>query len=209
MSLVVRNAFSPFQSNKGKSLQSGLNINFRSRHGKVSPLRSRVLMQKYIQSEKTRYQPTSSISTTDSVNSKNPQLVEEEFNVMITPTTIQDEHIGTEELNEFLDMYFNCNRNIEENKKHASMEISESKRYKKIQHTKFIKPIRSETPEIPTRRHKTVLKDKDKLPLVEKKVGRSKKSLRSPSPYDLKGKTKSKIDNSRNRSPLNIIRIRL
>lgn len=209
MSSIGRNTFSPLRSNKWKSLQGGLNTNFRSRHGKVSPLRSRVLVQKYIKSEKIRDQPTSSISTTDSVNSKKTPLVEEEFNVMITPTTIQDEHIGTEELNEFLDVYFNCTRDIVENKKHASIEISESKRYTKTQQAKFIRPVRSETPEIPTRRHKIVFKEKDKLPLVERKVGRSKKSSRSPSPYGLKGKTKSKFDSARNRSPLNIIRIRL
>ncbi|OMJ82448.1 hypothetical protein SteCoe_16857 [Stentor coeruleus] len=180
-------------------------MHFRTRPGKISPIRLRAQGHKLTHSELSIEKPTESISTADSSRLKKtcPEL--ENINIIKTPTTVHDEPLCLENLDEYLNMYFNCRNNTLESKPVVSKDIKLSHRYTLTQKMKKITPQRSETPEIPTRPDKKPLQIAEKLPAIEKKPKKRLKKSQSPKNYTINLRTKSNI---RAQSPLSIIKIR-
>lgn len=202
MNFIVRSTFSPYRGPKLKSPHNSLTSTFHSKQAKISPVRLRQT-QKRNHSELPTEHPTASISTTDSNNYKIPS--EEEKNIIKTPTTVHEEPENLKSFEEYLNMYFNCRNSTFDSNPQMLIEKRVSNRYTKTQQLKKIKPQRSETPEIPTRNHKNVAQEPEKLPQVSKKPRKKQKKSSSPRPYDLNIRTKS---NLRSKSPFCIIKHR-
>ncbi|OMJ92612.1 hypothetical protein SteCoe_4622 [Stentor coeruleus] len=189
MNFIIRSTFSPYRGSKLKSPHSSLTSTFRGKNPKISPIRLRPT-QKHNYSETKTEHPTASISTTDSNNPKNLTSLEE-INMVKTPTTVHDEPESLNTLEECLNMYFNCKNITFYSNPPIILEKRVSHRYTKTQQLRKIKPQRSETPEIPTRNHKSTPQEPEKLPLVSKKLRKKSKKSCSPGPYDLCIRTKS------------------
>lgn len=205
MHLIVRKTPSPFRATKSKPLSFALSMHFRTRPGKISPIRLRAQGQKLAHSELSIEKPTASISTTDSSRPRKTCSELEDINIIKTPTTVHDEPVCLENLDEYLNMYFNCRNNASESKPTVSNDMRISHRYTLTQQMKKITPQRSETPEIPSRPDKKPSQVTEKLPNIEKKPKKKLKKSQSPRNYTINLRTKSNI---RAQSPLSIIKIR-
>ena len=168
--VISRQLQSPFRC----SLARTINPHMRSlsRNHKKSPLKGQMSPGRYTPIEKYFFKPDLSVSTAASIKSK---VQEEEQNIIKTPTTIQEEPPLTESLEADLRDYFNKNSFVQKS------EVPRARH--RYTHTIDFIPIRSETPEIPTRPTK-----EEKLPVIKKIF----KKNRSPSPYELRSKSKSR-----------------
>jgi hypothetical protein len=142
-----------------------------SRNNKKSPIKGQISPGRYTPIEKVFFKPDLSISTAASIKSR---AHEEDQNIIKTPTTIQEEPPISESLEADLRDYFNKNCFV--------LKAQVPKVRHRYTHTIDFVPIRSETPEIPTRHVK-----EEKLPVIKKVF----KKNRSPSPYEARSKRKS------------------
>ena len=168
--VISRQLQSPFRS----SLARTINPHMRSlsRNYKKSPLKGRVSPERCTPIDKNLFKTDLSISTAASIKSR---IQEEDQNIIKTPTTIQEEPPLTESLEADLNNYFN---------KYSFIQTSQVPKVRhRYTHTTDFTPIRSETPEIPTRQTK-----EEKLPVIKKIF----KKNRSPSPYELRSKSRNR-----------------
>ena len=183
--VLTRQIRSPIRT----SLANTLNAGFRSlsRTHKKSPLRGKISPKRFTPVEKISKQDFS-VSTTTSIMSRGN---EEEPNIIKTPTTINEEPNFCLSLDEDLRDYFNRNP-----WKKSQVFQRPNQRYK---HSVELVPMRSETPEIPTK----LSPKSSNLPVLPKKVVKKtvlrnnsplfrRVTNRSPSPYQQRSNSRTR-----------------
>lgn len=183
--VLTRQIRSPFRS----SLANTLNGPFRSlsRAHKKSPLRGKASPKRFTPVDKM-CKADFSVSTTTSIMSR---VNEEELNIIKTPTTINEEPNFCLSLEDDLRDYFNRNPL----KKSQVLPIPKNRYAPSIE----LVPMRSETPEIPTK----ISPKSSNLPILPKKptkkpIIRNNSPLfrrvanRSPSPYQPRSKSRTR-----------------
>ena len=194
--ILSRQLQSPFRSTKIRSLNNTSYQPILQKQLKISPVRSKLSVPRGQKSEKQPIKAEMSISTTDSMKSRNNHE-EDSINVIKTPTTIQEDEITNADLiEESLAKYFNPDTrymNSTPMQNNKTPDIKYYHRYTNTMPLSDLNPFRSETPEIPTRSKPE--KIETRFPKVEKKnrVFKGLQRKRSPSP-DNRAKAKSRLD---------------
>lgn len=183
--VLSRPLYSPFRSSLARTINQPTRS--LSRTHKKSPLRGKVSPKRFTPVEKV-FKQDYSVSTTASIMKS--KVYEEEQNIIKTPTTINEEPLCFISLEDDLRDYFNRN-----SCKKPQVLVRPKHRYAPSME---LAPMRSETPEIPTK----ISPKSSNLPIVQKKVGKKQGSRnvsptfrvvpRSQSPYEIRSKSRTR-----------------
>jgi hypothetical protein len=185
---VSKLATSPLRPPRVSNLTLTLNRTSNIHNYRPSPMRGRASPVRLIRSEAPSCKPDVSVSTQASNISRRP--VDDDYgNVIKTPTTVNEEPMNPAIFEESLEQYFNLDNRVSRFTPVAATGDRAGHRYMSTMQGRELRPFRSETPEIPTKRVEKT-ENEEQLPRVEKRTKRSHLKTRSPSPYEGRAKTK-------------------